>query len=82
MVFCVWSIRDTQYAIRVAIRNTLYAVRCTFMQNKAKQSQLQTLPCKIGSSRVSTVEVISLECTIGHYGEIFAGQKVCCIDKG
>ena len=29
--------------------------------------------CLLSSSRVSTVEVISLECRIGHYGKIFAG---------
>jgi hypothetical protein len=43
------------------------------MKNKPKQSQFQTLPCKNGASRVSIVEVVSLECTIGHYGEVFAG---------
>jgi len=48
----------------------------TFGENKAKQSQF-----RIGrlmtdhslSDEDSTVEVLSLECTIGHYGKIFAG---------
>ncbi len=38
-----------------------------------KQSQFRTWPCKNGSLRVSTVEVISLECKIDYYGNIFAG---------
>ena len=58
-------------------KNDAFAVQ----KNKPKQSQpvvslsnlFQTLPCKNGSSRMSTVEVISLECTIGHYGKVFAG---------
>jgi len=38
-----------------------------------KQSQFQTLPCKNGASRFSTVEVVSLECKIDDYGKIFTG---------
>ena len=41
-------------------------------KNKPKLSQFQTQPCKNGSLRLSTVEVISLECTISYYGKIFA----------
>ena len=42
------------------------------LENKPNQTQFQTLPCKNGPPRANTVEVISLECTIGHYGKIFA----------
>ena len=42
-------------------------------QNKPKQTQFQTWFCKNGASRLSTVEVKSLECRIGHYGKIFTG---------
>jgi len=41
--------------------------------NGLRRDEFQTLPCKNGASRVSTVEVISLECTIDDYGKIFAG---------
>ena len=62
-------------------------INANYGQNKAnsnpikaktnpKQTQFQTLTCKNGPSRASTVEVIGLECKIDDYGKIYKRQKM------